>query len=74
MIHSFAWEYDNREDLDETAKHLWNKLGITGELDIVPLEGDRWRLTVHSERPIRESTLESLKGESVQAKSIISKS
>lgn len=73
MIHSFALEIDTRKELDQAIKHLWEKLGITGEIEAAPLEDGRWLLTVHSERAVRDATIDALPGKRVKAKSIISK-
>lgn len=73
MIHSFALEIETRKELDHAIKHLWEKLGVTGELEASPLEDGRWLLTVHSEKPVRDSTIDSLPGKRVKAKSIISR-
>ncbi len=61
-MHSFAFEFENEADLRETAKKLMDDLDVTGEINIKPLGEGRWRMEVNSERELRESTLEKLKG------------
>lgn len=61
-MQSFAFEFDNESDLRETARKLMEDLDVTGEINIKPLGGGRWRMDVSSERELRESTLEKLKG------------
>ncbi len=71
MIQSIALEFDARDDMEKTASLLWNKYDVTGELEMMPLEDGRFRLTIHSEKQLRDSTLEKLPGKRVQAKSIL---
>lgn len=61
-MHSFAFEFENEADVRETAKKLVEDLDVTGEINIKPLGDGRWRMEVSSERELRESTLEKLKG------------
>lgn len=61
-MQSFAFEFDHESDLRQTAKKLIEDLDVTGEINIKPLGGGRWRMEVGSERELRESTLEKLKG------------
>lgn len=73
MIQSFALEFDDRAAMERVAKKLREKYGVTGEIEMSPIEDGGWRLTVHSEKQLREATLESLEGRRVKAKTIISK-
>ena len=61
-MHSFILEFENEKDLREVARKLWDGLGVTGEMGIKPVGGGRWRLEVISEKEVRDSTLEKLKG------------
>lgn len=55
-------EFDSLADLESTIKTLRDKYEVTGELHFKPLEGGGWRLKVHSEKPLRDSTIERLPG------------
>lgn len=61
-MQSFAFEFENEADLREVAKKLVEDLDVTGEINIKPQGDGRWRMEVSSERELRESTLEKLKG------------
>lgn len=56
-----VFECDNEEALKEVAEKLWHGLGVTGEMSGRPLPGGRWRLEVHSEKELREASLEKVK-------------
>lgn len=73
MIVSVALEFDDEAALRAAVDRLWNKNGITGEIEIQRLENGRWRLDVHSEKPLRPNTLESLGGRQVKARSAVTK-
>ena len=60
-----ALEFDDPKKLEAAIQRLRQNLGVTGELGIKPLEGGRWRLTISSEKPLRESSLEKLGGQRV---------
>lgn len=73
MIMSLALEFDDETALRQAVDKLWNKHGITGELELQRLATGRWRLDIHSEKPLRPNTIESLGGEQVKARSAVSK-
>lgn len=73
MILSFALEFEERDAMEETAEKLWNKHGVTGEMEKTPLDEGRWRLTIHSEKQLRDNTIESLKGTRVKAGTVLGK-
>lgn len=60
-----ALEFEDREKLETAVRKLRDQLGVTGELAIKPLENGRWRLTVTSEKNLRETSLERLGGQLV---------
>ncbi len=62
----FVLEFDNERDLRAAEKKLWGRLGIRGELGIRPLDKGRWLMEVHSEKNLRETTLEKLPGRMVE--------
>lgn len=72
MIQSFALEFDNEQEMLKIADKLWNHHNVTGEIEMLPLSDGRWRINVHSEKQLRDSTLEKLEGKRVQARSILS--
>lgn len=65
-MQSIALEFATEEDLNE-ATRLIDRLNVTGEVAIRPLGGGRWRMDIHAERPIRESSLERLKARRLSA-------
>ncbi len=71
MIQSIALEFDSYAEMEKAAALLWNKYDVTGELELMPVSEERFRLTIHSEKQLRDSTLEKLPGKRVQAKSIL---
>lgn len=73
MILSFALEFDDEESMRRAAKKLWEKHEITGELDMTSLGDGRWRLDVHSEKNVRDVTIEALGGTRVKARSAVTR-
>jgi hypothetical protein len=53
-----AFEFESEKELRDTVKKLWESLGVSGELAVRPLAGDRWRLELTAEKELRETTLE----------------
>ena len=68
MIQSFALEFNTEEEMLQTGDKLWNRHNVTGELEMLPLANGKWKLIVHSEKQLREATLEKLAGKRVQIK------
>lgn len=52
-----TFEFDQESEMREVARRLWEGLGVTGEIHIMPQPAGRWRLVVNSEKELRESTL-----------------
>ncbi len=73
MIISFALEFDDEATLRKAVDKLWEKHEISGELEIRPLESGKWRLQVHSEKQLRDSTIDSLGGKRVKVRSAVTK-
>ena len=71
MIVSFALEFETRAEMEKVVRQLRKRHEITGELELLPLGDGRWKLTVFSEKPLRESTLESLPGKRVSVRSTV---
>lgn len=42
----------------ETVKKLWDHHNVSGEMSIRPLAGGKWRVEIHAEKDLRESTLQ----------------
>lgn len=53
-----VFEFDSETEMREVARKLWDHYGVTGEMGMRPLPGGKWRLSVNSEKDLRESTLE----------------
>ncbi len=67
-MYSFAFEFETKQVMEKVAKQLWDKQGITGELEMYSTSQGRFRLVVCSEKPIRDSVLDKVPGKRVQAK------
>lgn len=65
-MQSIVLEFDNQHALDEAVTHVWDKLGVTGELSCQRLPEGRLRLEIISEKPLRGSTLEKVGGRVVE--------
>ena len=55
-------EFDTREDLLEAMETLKSQHNFTGEMSYRKNEDGTWRLTVLSEKRLRESTIEKMPG------------
>lgn len=73
MIISFALEFADEPTMRKAVEKLWDKHEISGELEIRPLDDGKWRLQVHSEKQIRDATIESLGGTRVKVRSAVTK-
>ncbi len=71
MITSFSLEFEDREELDKVFNQIWKKKQVTGEIEKLPLKDGKWRLNVHSEKPIRQATIDSLAGTQVKARAVV---
>lgn len=65
-MHVVIMEFERESELREAADYLWQKAGITGELNIKPAGRGIWRLELIAEKPVRQSVLEKLKGRRVE--------
>lgn len=70
MIQSFGFEFESEEEMLSVADKLWKKHGVTGEMEMYPVKEGKWRLNVHSEKQVRDSTLEKLPGKPVTVSSL----
>lgn len=71
MIYSFALEFPDEASMRRAVTKLWDKLSITGEIDVMPTENGKWRMDVHSEKPIRDATIEALGGTRIKVRSAV---
>lgn len=62
----FALDFEQEKEVREAAQALWHKHDVTGEVAIRRLDNGKWRLEVSSEKNLRETTLEKLKGQRVE--------
>lgn len=53
-----VFEFPTEQEMRETVKKLWESHNVSGEMAVRPLPGDRWRVEIHAEKDLRESTLE----------------
>lgn len=70
VLQSFAMVFEKEEELRRSARRLVVNLGVTGEIEIRPLPGGKWLLEVSSEKDLRDTTLEKLRGQRVEADSL----
>ena len=61
-MQTITLEFENEKEVRDEADRLWRKVGITGEMGIRPLGNGHWRLEVNSERELKQSVVEKLKG------------
>lgn len=73
MIFSFALEFPDEPSMRSAVNKLWDKLEITGEIDVSRYEDGRWRVDVHSEKTVRDNTIEALGGTRVKARSAVAR-
>jgi hypothetical protein len=66
-VQSVGFEFETEEQMLKTAKKLWSKHGISGELEMAAA-GSKFRLNIHSEKPLRDSLLNQIPGKRTQAK------
>ncbi len=67
-MQSIGFEFETEADMLKTAKKLWTKHGISGELEMVATANKKFRLNIYSEKNIRESVLNQIPGKRTQAK------
>ncbi|MBP2017749.1 hypothetical protein J2Z79_001134 [Symbiobacterium terraclitae] len=53
-----VFEFPTEKEMRDTVKKLWDGYNVSGEMMIRPLSGGKWRVEVHTEKELRESTLE----------------
>jgi hypothetical protein len=73
VIFSFALEFEDEKTMRAAVKKLWDGLKITGEIEVNRLSDGRWRIDVHAESTVRESTIEALGGTRVKARSAVAR-
>ncbi len=59
-------EFDDERAVAEAEAHLWDRLGVTGEVLRRPLPEGRFRLEVIAEKTIQKATLEKIGGRLVE--------
>ncbi|MFO7246547.1 MAG: hypothetical protein FWJ62_04910 [Thermaerobacter sp.] len=62
---SFVIELDSEAEVESMMKRLRQDYGVTGEMHARAVDGGRWRLVVHSEKNLRDSTIEKLRGQRI---------
>lgn len=67
-MQSVGFEFETEEEMLKAAKKLWTKHGISGELEMTATSNKKYRLTIYSEKTIRESILNQVPGKRTQAK------
>lgn len=53
-----VFEFPSEKEMRETVKKLWDHHNVSGEMSIRPLAGGKWRVEIHAEKDLRESTLQ----------------
>ncbi len=67
-MQSIGFEFETEEEMLKAAKKLWTKHGLSGELEMAASGKNKFRLNIHSEKPLRESILNQIPGKRTQAK------
>ncbi|HEX6988179.1 MAG TPA: hypothetical protein VF282_01810 [Bacillota bacterium] len=64
---SFVIEVDGAQEVDAVMQRLRREYGVTGEMHARPTDAGSWRLVVHSEKNLRDATIEKLQGKRIDA-------
>lgn len=59
---SFFITLKSEQDVEAMVQRLRSQYGVTGEMHARPIDGGGWRLVVHSEKNLRDATIEKLQG------------
>jgi hypothetical protein len=65
-MHSVVVEFDDERALEDAIAHIWDRLGVTGELIRQRLPEGRYRLEVVSEKALQKSSLEKIGGRLIE--------
>lgn len=65
-MQSVTLEFEDERALEEAITHVWEKLGVTGEVMRQKLPEGRFRLEIVSEKTLRRDTLEKMGGRMVE--------
>jgi hypothetical protein len=65
-VQTIVLEFDSEKALQEAVEHLWDRLGVSGELLTEKVHDGCWRLELVAEQPVRAATLEKLGGRAVK--------
>ncbi len=60
-MQQFSLVLESHEEADQAVTLLWHKMGIRGEIEVVPLEG-KIKLDIISEKDLTPQQLEKLPG------------
>lgn len=52
-----VFEFQTEEQMRSIVHHLWEKIGVSGELDVRPIKDGKWRCQIYSEKELKESVL-----------------
>jgi hypothetical protein len=66
-MHTLVLEFDDAHALEDALQHLWDRLGITGEVLVQRVSEACWRLELVAEQTVRSSTLEKIGGRVVKS-------
>lgn len=66
-MQTVVWEFDSERAMEEAMHHLWERLGITGEMLTQRLSEGCWRLELVAEQTVRSATLEKIGGRLVKS-------
>ncbi len=61
-----TYEFDSEADLNDALTHLWDRLGISGEVNVRPLGDGAYRMEIVAEKTLRPATLEKLRGRRIE--------
>lgn len=57
-----SYEFPDRASAKAALDALLKKAGVTGELEIRPTDTGKWLMKVHSEKDIKDTSVEKLGG------------
>lgn len=65
----FTLEYDSRDEVREAVQVLVQRHNVTGEMSLRKADNGKWILNVSSEKNLRDSTIEKLRGDKAEVSS-----
>lgn len=64
---SFVIELKSEQEVEDMMQRLRQEYGVTGEMHARATDAGSWRLVVHSEKNLRDATIEKLQGKRIDS-------